>query len=64
MLAIRFIPSDITLLDGSIVRVPGHTSALSKEDFSQFIEACLQLAAEEGLYIKDADEWRARQGAA
>lgn len=64
MLALRFIPSDINLLDGSIVRVPGHTSALSKQAFTEFIEACLQLAAEEGLYVKDAEDWRASQKAA
>lgn len=63
MLALQFIPNDIKLLDGSIVRVPGHTSALNKKDFSDFIEACIQLAAEEGLPISDVDEYRRSQAA-
>lgn len=61
MLALRLIPNEITLLNGSVVRVPGHTSALSKEAFTRFIDACIQLAAEQGLVIKDVDEWRAQQ---
>lgn len=59
MLCLRFIPQDIKLMDGSIVRVPGSTAALGKKRYSELIEECIQLAAEEGIYIKDADVWRA-----
>lgn len=61
MLALRFIPQELHLLDGTIVRVPGHTSALSKKDYTDFLEQCMQLAAEEGLFIEGSDEWRERQ---
>lgn len=61
MLALRFIPTDIHLLDGSIARVPGHTSALTKPQFTDFLEACIQLAAEEGLVIADVEDWRRSQ---
>jgi hypothetical protein len=58
MLALMFIPREIRMLDGSIVRVPGHTSSLKKDEYTAFINECVQLAAENGLYIKDGDEWR------
>lgn len=58
MLALTFIPQTIKLPDGSYVRVPGHTEALSREEYSAFIESCIQLAAEEGHPVKDAAEWR------
>lgn len=64
MLALLFIPQDIRLMDGSIVRVPGHTSALKKDAYSKFIEACIQLAAENDLYIEDSDEWLKKMRAA
>lgn len=58
MLCLMFIPREVHLLDGSTVRVPGHTSDLKVEEFNEFIDACIQLAAENDLYIEDADEWR------
>lgn len=58
MLCLRFIPRDIRLLDGSIVRVPGHTTDLDREEYSELIDASIQLAAEEGQVVKDATEWR------
>jgi len=58
MLCLMFIPKELTLPDGSIVRVPGHTSALQVEEFNALIEQCIQLAAENELYIEDANEWK------
>lgn len=58
MLCLMFIPRDVHLLDGTIARVPGHTSELKVDEFNDFIDACIQLAAENDLYIEDADEWR------
>jgi hypothetical protein len=63
MLALLFLPQEIKLPDGSWVRVPGHTSALSVREFNAFIEQCIQLAAENDIYIKDADEWRREHAA-
>lgn len=64
MLAMQLIPIEVRMLDGSIIRMPGHTSALSKAEFKQFIEACIQLAAEQGIVVEDADQWREKQSAA
>lgn len=64
MLALMFIPLDIKLPDGSIARVPGHTSSLSVKAFNEFIEQCIQLAAENDIFIMDSDDWRKKQGAA
>lgn len=64
MLCLRFLPKEVRQLDGSIVLVPGHTSDLKVEEFNDFIDACIQLAAENDLYIADADEWRRQQRAA
>lgn len=61
MLALMFIPQDVRMLDGSIVRVPGHTSDLKVKEFNDLIDACLQLAAENDLYIEDSEEWRRRR---
>jgi hypothetical protein len=61
MLCLMFIPRECRLLDGSVVRVPGHTSELKVGEFNDLIEQCIQLAAEHDLYIEDADEWRARR---
>lgn len=58
ILALHFIPIDVRQLDGTIFRVPGHTSTLTKQEFTDFIEACIQLAAEQGIVIEDADQWR------
>ncbi len=58
MLALMFIPQDVHMLDGSIVRVPGHTSALKVEEFNDLIDSCIRLAAENEIVIEDADEWR------
>lgn len=63
-LALLFIPVDLRLPDGTYVRVPGHTSALSKEDYSGFIEACIRHAAEHDIYIEDASEWLRKNGRA
>lgn len=64
MLALRFIPQEIRLLDGTIVRVPGHTSALNKKDYNAFIDDCIQLAAEQGEVVEDAEVWRAKHRSA
>lgn len=61
MLALEFIPVEIRRVDGSLAWVPGHTSALKKQEYSEFIESCIQLAAEQGLVVEDADQWRAKQ---
>ncbi len=61
MLALMFIPQEITVFDGSVIRVPGHTSALKKDDYSRFIEESIQCAAEQGQVVEDADEWLRRQ---
>lgn len=61
MLCLRFIPRDVRLLDGTIVRVPGSTSELKVDDYSDLIEQCIQLAAEQGEIVKDGAEWRAQQ---
>lgn len=63
MLCLRIIPQEVRLIDGTVVRVPGHTSALSKYEYSVLIEESMQCAAEEGLYIKGADEYREEQRA-
>lgn len=64
MLALMFIPRDVRMPDGTIARVPGHTSELKVEEFNDFIDACLQLAAENDVYIEDAEEWRRRKRSA
>lgn len=63
MLCLRFIPQECRQLDGSVVLVPGHTSDLRVHDFNELIDACIQLAAENDIYIEDADEWRQRRRA-
>lgn len=64
MLALMFIPQEVHQLDGTVVLVPGHTSKLKKHEYTAFLESCIQLAAEEGLYIEDANEWRKKATAA
>lgn len=64
MLALMFIPKDVKLPDGSVVRVPGHTSDLTVPEFNEFLDSCIQLAAENGQIIDDGAEWRQRRGAA
>ncbi len=62
MLCLRFIPQDIRLPDGSTVRVPGHTSTLSKEDYIELIDASIQAAAEDvGEVVLDGAEWLAQR---
>lgn len=58
MLCLRFIPKEVRQMDGSVVLVPGHTSELTVEPFNNLIDECIQLAAENDIYIMDADEWR------
>lgn len=64
MLALMFIPQEVHLLDGTIARVPGHTSDLKVDEFNDFIDACLQLAAENDIHIEDVAEWRKQRRAA
>lgn len=64
MLCLRFIPKEVRMLDGSIAIVPGHTSELKVDEFNDLIDACIQLAAENDIYVQDAAEWRAKQRAA
>lgn len=61
MLCLRFIPQEVRQLDGTVVLVPGHTSELKVEEFNDFIDACIQLAAENDVVIEDAAEWRAQR---
>lgn len=61
MLCLRFIPHECRQFDGTIVLVPGHTSDLNVQEFNDLIEQCIQLAAENGIYIADAQEWRESQ---
>jgi hypothetical protein len=58
MLALKFIPQEIRQLDGTTALVPGHTSDLNVEQFNDFIDACIQLAAENDILIEDSAEWR------
>jgi hypothetical protein len=65
MLCLKFLPREVRQFDGAIAIVPGHTSDLSVEEFTDFLDACLQLAAENNIVIEDAGEWRAhRRGVA
>lgn len=57
MLALMFIPDEVRQMDGTVVRVPGHTSKLKKDEYTAFIEQCIQLAAENEQYVEDSDEW-------
>ncbi len=61
VLALKFIPREIHNLDGTIAIVPGHTALLSKEEYTEFIEQCIQLAAELDMVVKDSDQWLAEQ---
>lgn len=63
-LCLRYIPQEHTREDGSVVIVPGHTSALDVEPFNDFIDACIQFAAEHDIYIEDAQDWKRRHGVA
>ena len=63
-LCLQFIPDEHTREDGSVVLVPGHTSALDVEPFNDFIDACIQFAAEHDIYIEDAQDWKKRHGVA
>ncbi len=63
-LCLMFLPVEHTRPDGSLVIMPGHTSTLNVEEFNRFLGQVIQYAAENDVYIKDADEWRAKQGAA
>lgn len=64
MLALMFIPQEVRRMDGTVAIVPGHTSKLKKDEYSTLIESCMQLAAEQGLYIEDAEQWRKNASAA
>lgn len=64
MLCLRFIPREVRTIDGPIVLVPGHTSDLKVEEFNDLIDQCIQLAAENDIYIEDAAEWRKNRGRA
>lgn len=64
MLCLMFIPKEVRLMDGTVARVPGHTSDLKVSEFNDLIDQCIQLAAENDLYIEDADEWRKRRAEA
>lgn len=58
MLALMFIPKEVRQMDGSVVLVPGHTSQLTKSEYTAFVEQCIQLAAENGIVVEDSDQWR------
>jgi hypothetical protein len=58
MLCLRFIPQEIRRLDGTTVLVPGHTSDLTVEQFNDFIDSVIELAAELDIIIEDAAAWR------
>ena len=51
LLAFQFIPVERKGFDGTIVRLPGHTSSLTKDEYSQFIKDCVKLAADLGLEV-------------
>lgn len=63
-LCLRYIPIDHHRPDGTVVTVPGHTSDLSVEEYDRLIESCIQLAAEMGEVVMNADEWRESRRAA
>lgn len=64
LLCLMFIPREVRQMDGTIVLVPGHTSDLKVEEFNGLIDSCIQLAAEQDIYIADAAEWRRNRSAA
>lgn len=56
-LALHLIPQEITdLATGEITKVPGHTSRLSKKEFTDLIERAQQLGAEMNIYIPSPGE--------
>lgn len=57
-LCLKFIPVEHVRPDGSVVIVPGHTSDLLVEEFNNLIDQCMQLAAENDIYIHSGEEWR------
>lgn len=61
LLCWMFLPVEIQLPDESWIRVPGHTSALSVEEFNAFLTSCIQYAAEQNIVIKDSETWLAEQ---
>jgi hypothetical protein len=61
MLCLTLIPREIRLTDGSSVRVPGHTSELSVEEYSELIDASIRLAAEQGEVVEDSETWKLQQ---
>lgn len=63
-LCLQFLPVEHARPDGSVVIVPGHTSTLTVKEFNRFLEQVIQYAAEHDVYIEDADQWHAKQGAA
>lgn len=58
-LCLLHLPREHTRPDGSVVIVPGHTSALTVDAFNDFIDACIRTAAEMDIVIPDAAQWRA-----
>src|SRR5215831_14456369 len=57
-LCLRFLPSEVRRLDGTVAIVPGHTSTLSIKAFNELLDSCIQLAAELGELIEDADRFK------
>lgn len=57
VLCLKFIPKEIHTLEGGIAIVPGSTSKLTKKEYTDLIEQCIQLAAELGEVVQDSDTW-------
>lgn len=51
-----------SMIDGSEILVEPHTSDLSKQQYSQLIESCLEIAATEfEIWLEAPSEWKARK---
>ena len=51
-----------SMIDGSEILVEPHTSDLSKQQYSQLIESCLEIAATEfEIWLEAPSEWTARK---
>lgn len=47
--------NDITLPNGKVLTMPVSTSALTKDEFSEYFEKCLAWASEHGVVLPDIE---------
>lgn len=51
-----------SMIDGTQILVEPHTADLSKQQYSQLIEGCLEIAAEDfEIWLEAPSEWKARK---